>query len=464
MSLQRDARASRRRIPVCAVAVGSLIGLWTIPACEFEFPVIDDLALPEPGTDAGDGTSPPPCAKRGGDPGGCDDDLVLTPLPGGVFEPTAIAVQQNGKILVAASTTGDGTGRDMVLLRYRRNGTLDPSFGTGGIAVTDFHRGDDQAMAIAVQDDGAILVAGDAVVPGTQRDFAVARYTRHGELDTCFGNGGKVTTDIFSGTETAHAVSVLEDGSIVLAGASFHPDTLYDMAAVRYTPEGALDPSFADGGRFVLDFFGESDGASGMVVLDDRIVLAGQSFRGGLNDMAVVALTLDGALHPDFGDQGRLLIDFSADDAAFDIALLPGGDLVVAGQAVGVGLDFALARIDAQGTLDCSFGDQGKVQTDFGGTLEQAFDVTALPDGGVVLVGLTHMGTYDIALARYQEDGALDPSFGDGGLMAVDVAGGADRAWDAALLSDHTLAVSGVAASTAGAEPDRIALGYFRLD
>jgi uncharacterized delta-60 repeat protein len=455
-------------MPVCAITLGSLIGLWTVPACQFDVPVIEDPDGPGPGRDAGDGTSPLPCTEGDGASGDCADELVTTALPGGVVEPTAVAIQRNGKVLVAASTLGEGTGKDMVLLRYRRNGTLDPSFGTGGIVVTDFFGGDDQAMAIALQDDGSILVAGSAVRPGTHSDFAVARYTPHGALDTCFGDGGKVTTDFFVNTDFVHAIAVQEDGAIVVAGGGFNWNTRYDLAVARYTPDGALDPSFAEGGTFVLDTFGESNGASGMVLLEGRpeplIVLAGQSFRDERNDMAVVALTRDGALHPDFGDWGQLFIDFSDDDAAHDMTLLPDGDLVAAGHAIGVSLDFALARFDAQGEMDGSFGDQGRVQTDFGGTLEQAFDVTALPDGRIFVVGLTHQGTYDLALALYQADGTLDASFGQGGLLAVDVAGGADRAWDAALDSDGRLAVSGVVSSTSGGEPDRIALARYELD
>ena len=129
----------------------------------------------------------------------------------------AIAVQPDGKIVVAGFTSITGRG-DFALARYNRDGTLDDSFGTGGTVTTDFVAGSlDQALSVAIQADGKIVAAGTAAINGNS-DFALARYNRDGTLDATFGAGGTVTTDFAGASDQAFSVAVQTVGKIVAAG------------------------------------------------------------------------------------------------------------------------------------------------------------------------------------------------------------------------------------------------------
>lgn len=143
---------------------------------------------------------------------------VVTGFTGFAAEALAGTIQNDGKI-VAAGYADFLSGRDFGLARFDTGGTLDTSFGTGAEVTTDFFGLFDMAFAIAIQSNGKIIAAGFAVNPNTtNRDFALTRYNSHGSLDTGFGVGGKITTDFGGGFDEAHAVAVQQDGQIVVAG------------------------------------------------------------------------------------------------------------------------------------------------------------------------------------------------------------------------------------------------------
>ena len=156
---------------------------------------------------------------------GGGDGIVTTGLDTGFLDfASDVAIAPDGKI-VAVGINDDGPSEDFAIERYDTHGLPDPSFGAAGTGVvtTDFHGDTDRAYAVAVQPDGKIIVAGHATdAAGTGNDFAVARYDLDGELDPTFGEDGTglVTTDIAGVADFAYAVSLQPDGAIVLAGAS----------------------------------------------------------------------------------------------------------------------------------------------------------------------------------------------------------------------------------------------------
>ena len=189
----------------------------------------------------------------------------------------AVALQNDGKIVVAG-TTGTPT-TDFAIVRYSTDGSLDPSFGTGGIVTTSIGRNDD-AKSVVIQSDGKIVVAGTS-----DSDFVVVRYTSSGVLDSGFGTGGKVTTDIGSSTnDSANSVAIQSDGAIVVAGTSAN-----DFAIVRYTSAGALDTGFGTGGKVTTDIGTSTfDSAQSLVIqADSKIVVAGSSSTGAAPSFAV---------------------------------------------------------------------------------------------------------------------------------------------------------------------------------
>src|SRR5438128_3900097 len=139
---------------------------------------------------------------------------------------------------------------------------LDPHFGSGGIALADFG-GSDQGYAMAVQNDGKVLMAGRAWNVN-QYDFGVVRFNTDGSLDTSFGTGGMVMTDLGSQFDAAYAMAVQTNGKIVVVGQT--EGVGYDFGMVRYNTDGSLDTNFGNGGIVVTDFAGSYDIAYGVVV------------------------------------------------------------------------------------------------------------------------------------------------------------------------------------------------------
>jgi uncharacterized delta-60 repeat protein len=333
---------------------------------------------------------------------------VLTRL--GVYGAYGLAIQRDGK-LVAGGYGG--------LVRYDPAGKLDPGFGRRGIEA-----GFD-AFDVAVQNDGKIVAAG-----ASRHHFALARFTVRGSLDPSFGQGGKVTTSF---QLAAAVVAIQTDGKIVGAGSSYDRSLL-----ARYTAHGKPDPNFGKGGKVV-----PAIAPLGLAIQPDgKLIVAGGDYVGGSEDFALARYNPDGRLDTSFGDGGKVLTDFTrnpncsdcekSNETANAVTLEPDGKIIAAGRSDANGSydsmghssdDFALARYTSDGTLDQSFGRDGKVLTHFVGQQRKpsssiAQAVVIQTDGKIVLAGLGN--GYDFALARYTPSGRLDGSFGRGGKVLTD--------------------------------------------
>jgi uncharacterized delta-60 repeat protein len=289
------------------------------------------------------------------------------------------------------------------------DGDLDITFGSGGKVITDFG-GDDVANAVALQSDGKIVAAGRTLVGGVS-SFALGRYNSDGSLDTTFGTGGKVTTDSLG---DAFALSIRSDGKIVVAGGRTQSPSTFVLA--RYNSDGSLDTTFGSGGKVVRTDF------SGLFVAlvlqpDGKIVVA----AGKTGDFVLVRYDGDGSLDTTFGSGGTLTTDFSGrDDEAYALAIQSDGKIVAAGRTTttsgSVLSDFALARYNSDGSLDTTFGTGGKVTTSFPSPFPSAAYALALQsDGKIVVAGGGLDVESGIRLARYNNDGSLDITFGVGG-------------------------------------------------
>jgi uncharacterized delta-60 repeat protein len=339
-------------------------------------------------------------------------------------------------------------------------GDLDPGFGTGGIVVTDVSTSNnDEATAVALQPDGKIVAAGKSF---NGSDVAVVRYTANGALDSSFGSGGKVSTPVGTGTDEGNAVAVQPDGKIVVAGEASN-GTNNDVAVVRYKPDGSLDTSFGSGGIVMTPVGASDDGASSVALQPDgKIVVAGTS-RTSQDNFAVVRYTTTGALDGTFGTGGTVVTPLGSGADAAAMALQPDGKIVLAGGAAGAtGTDFALVRYTATGALDGSFGSGGKVTTSFSPGLDEALGVALQPDGKIVAGGLASPAGDDFALARYNQSGSLDASFGSGGKVTTDVTPGRfDVGRSVALQPDGKIVLAGL---TEGASPEDFAVARYEPD
>ena len=317
---------------------------------------------------------------------------------------------------------------DFAAARYRSNGSLDPTFGSGGTVLTDFGSVVVAAgLGLALQPDGKIVAAGERWhqhVHGSS--FALARYRSSGSADASFGAGGRVMTSFrWSGSREATASDVVvEPGHKVLAvgSANDNPEHgFFHLALARYLPPGKLDPTFGSAGK-VLDLDHEFSGAEAAALQrDGRLVAAGwtarQVFAGDVWSAFLVARYLrDGSLDPAFGSDGRMMTTFGLGDGEYlgasDLVLQPDGKLIAAGQSDG---DIALVRYLPDGSLDPSFGPAGVVLTPLG-SVARASALALQQDGKIVVAGTSSATSeylpQDFVLARYLPDGSLDPTFG----------------------------------------------------
>jgi len=243
-------------------------------------------------------------------------------------------------------------------------GDLDPTFGTGGKVTTDIQGDFDKARAVAIQADGKIVVAGSAL-NGANIDFAVLRYNTDGSLDTTFGTDGKVLTPVLDSDDFALAVAIQPDGKIVAAGLAVTGAD--DIAVVRYNTDGSLDTTFDGDGKATFSILvGFNDIANAVAIQPDgKIVLAGSTNNGSDDDFAVIRLNPNGSLDSTFNAIGiSTFAILDNDDVANAVVLQPDGKIVIAGFTDnGQDTDFAAARLNPNGSLDLSFGVGGKVSS-----------------------------------------------------------------------------------------------------
>jgi uncharacterized delta-60 repeat protein len=341
---------------------------------------------------------------------------VFTEIAASYDNPHAVVVQPDSKILVAG---GSFHGREyFALVRYEANGALDPTFGGSGKIVTSFLPASaDYAQAVALQTDGKIVAAGTSATGGAS-SFALARYSANGTLDATFGAGGTVTTS-FGILDDATAVAILPDGKILAAGQTITASIHREFALARYHPNGSLDATFGSGGK-VITAVGTSDDALAAIALqsDGKIVAVGYSSNNNNTDFAIVRFNANGSLDTSFGTGGKVTLAIgSASDIANCVAILSNGKILVAGNSrAGIINRFALARFNANGTLDTSFGVNGKVATTIGTGSASAESLALQPDGKIVAAGYSITNSVEsAAVLRYTANGSLDPSFGDGG-------------------------------------------------
>lgn len=306
-------------------------------------------------------------------------------------------------------------------------GTLDPSFGTGGVVLTNDAGSHDVARDVLVLPDGRIVTAGfwGRTVGGqTTGDLGLARYDRRGRLDPTFGIDGRVATEFLpGGFEQAVAVLPGPHGRVVAVGTAFPPSgTDPRFALARYLPDGRLDPAFGAGGTVTTSAGQLTFATAAAVQADGRIVVAGYGEDAARTSpyLVLARYRRDGALDPTFGD-GGIVTTTLADDPrwmarANDVAVTRDGSIVAVGHVAGPETDdWAVARFRDDGSPDVGFGDAGLARVSLDdGSFEEASAVALLPGGGIALVGY-HDGGWN--LARLRADGTLDQRFGDGGTV-----------------------------------------------
>jgi uncharacterized delta-60 repeat protein len=322
---------------------------------------------------------------------------------GGTDIARAVLVQPNGRIVVAG---GGGPASSFCVVRLRAaNGTLDPTFGSGGKRRIDFGGDDEGVYGAALQADGKIVLAGDSHLTP-----AVARLKANGSLDTTFATGGKKTFS-WGALGRATAALVAPNGKIVLAG--FSGPEGGNMQVARLNANGKLDTTFGTGGIAPVDFGGDDFGEAVARQADGRILVAGRSSAAG----AVVArLRATGVLDTDFGGDGRVTLPGGGSASA--VLVQPDRKIVVAGNASG-SQAMTVTRLKPDGSPDAAFGTAGTATIDIGSLADLAAGAALQADGRIVVAGYTQSAE-DVAVVRLNANGSPDATFGANGRATVD--------------------------------------------
>ena len=404
-----------RRIPLIALAITALVALVA-------------LAIPAAG------------APGDLDPRFDADGIATAFAAGGLA--TSVAVDHAGRIAVAGYTLDGAV--DVGVARFLPNGSFDRHFGAGGKVRLDLG-GSDFAFDVAAAPDDGLAIVGRTTTGGVDRIFVV-RLAANGTPVATFGTNG-VRILGFGGTrQAAIAVAFTPHGRLVLGGYTSNGVTIRSAVA-RLLPDGTFDATFDADGRVSLDLSSGAEQVNDLLVLpDSRIVAAGYAEVGGVPAFSLFRLRPTGALDPSFGTGGVTRTSLGpGPDLGNALALMPDRHLVVAGQAGNGGKDdWGVIRYGFRGRPDPSFGTGGVVVVPFTASFEEATDVVAAGSRLVVVGRIHHAGSGDdVGAVRLKTGGGLDPTFGTGGVVRVDLHGSTDDARAVALQSNGKVVIAG---------------------
>lgn len=326
-----------------------------------------------------------------------DGDGIASTSAGGGPSGNAIALQADGKIVVAGNSLG---GTSFILVRFNPDGSLDSTFDADGIASTNL-AGQARANGVAIQSDGKIVAVGSIGGPSSVSfDTAVVRYNADGSEDTTFDVDGVVTTNVSPGNfDAAQSVAIQLDDKIVTVGAAGG-----EVSVLRYNGDGSLDAGFDTDGIVTTSVTGNSDSGSGVALQPDgKILVCGVGAgSGGNTDVGVIRYNPDGSLDLSFNGNGIVITNVAGVDRGNAVALQSNGQIIVAAD---VGGEFGVLRYNADGSLDPGFDGDGIVTTLVGAGSNSVNGLAIQPDGRIVVVGTAQDPgnvSLDIAVVRYE--------------------------------------------------------------
>jgi uncharacterized delta-60 repeat protein len=324
-----------------------------------------------------------------------------------------VVLQPDGKAVVAGESYADGT-FPMVVARYRTGGSLDPGFGDGGAVLVKVTPNHDYARCLALYPDGRILVGGATQTPYNR--WILARLGQTGDFDPTFSGDGKLITD-WGVDAVVSSCAIQPDGKLVVAGYADVTESTQNMAIARYTLSGKLDTTFGDAGKVLVG--GPDDNAYAedvAIAPDGSIYVAGGAASGADWTFAIAKLSAQGAPVPGFGVDGTRVFPLTGNDGAESVVVQADGRIVAGGYSNDGGV---LVRLTSGGATDASFGMDGIVAA--ADTATNSIDGLALQRDGRILAATTKTVESDtpFTVSRFNRDGSLDATFGEGGTATL---------------------------------------------
>ncbi len=370
------------------------------------------------------------------------DGIVTTDFAPGYDVASAIGIQADGKIVVAGTNEGTSSESQFALARYFIDGSLDTNFGNAGKVLTNFGLGFDQALSLVIQPDGKILLAGYATEAGYS--FALARYDTNGSLDTTFNSTGKVITDMGGSQDWIQSVILQPDGKTVVAG--------YDngnFGLARYNTNGLLDTTFDFDGKVSTSFGSLNDWAYSVAIQQDgKIVASGLAYNSITGvDFALARYDTTGALDTTFDNDGKATFDLSNNsfDEGHAMVIQPDGKILLAGNySTNADKDFAIIRVNANGSLDTSFGNNGIARFNITNVDDYCNAIALQTDGKILMTGtIWFTSTDEIGMIRLNSNGTIDNTFGNGGIIITHINNIYDEANAVTFQTDGKILIGG---------------------
>ncbi len=366
---------------------------------------------------------------------------VLIPVSSGNDYGMSLALQPNGKIILGGYTH-NGSNNDLLLMRFNANGTADSTFGTGGQVILPIGTGDDIGSTVALQSDGKILIGG-YTHNGTDFDLLLCRFIPGGTLDATFGSGGVVITPVGTGHDyliSGRGIGIQPDGKIIIGGYYSIGGNSYNWTLVRYNANGSLDATFGTGGIVQFSTPAALYSASTGLVLqpDGKIAIGGYYYTGTTTfyDVCIKRFMPDGTYDASFGSGGTVTYVSNVHEYFYDLNIQSDGKLIATGsRGNGMYDETLIIRYTSAGVLD------SYITTNINANDDRGASVIIQPDGRIIVAGYANGGPavpnlYDVSVLRYNTSGSLDGSFGSGGIVTTPV-GNAQEFSNMALLQPN---------------------------
>ena len=304
-------------------------------------------------------------------------------------EANSVAIQKDDKIVVTGYSISPTTNNEEItLVRFTENGNIDKSFGNKGLIVTEISSEKDVGESVVIQNDGKIVVVG-TTDHKPNADIVLIRYNENGSLDYSFGFGGIVITDINSAMDIGKSLVIQSDGKLIVAGFT-HVVNNFFMTLLRYDSYGELDPTFGNSGIVITDINGRRGKMDLVMQNDGKIILVGPSEVEDSHHFTVLRFNNNGSLDKSFGYNGvtkTIIGDYSE---AESVALYSDGNIVVAGTTELGNEQFVVAMYDQNGLLVPDFGSDGIVKTSFiKNSVDRAHSVVIDYYGNIIVAGET---------------------------------------------------------------------------
>lgn len=374
-----------------------------------------------------------------------DEGKMITGFDQLSAEANEIALQSDGKIILSGIAESDSD-EDIIAVRYLQNGQLDTSFGINGKFILSISDVRDRCFDVEVDNLNNIYLTGVTLSEDFDHLGFIVKLNADGEIDSSFAQNGIWLSD--TDFTDSREVLIQEDGKIIISGKNEDFWNATTSTLVRLNPNGAIDSSFGENGIATAEVPHSYNPIFAKINSNGEIIAGGFFFENSAN-IILIKFNQHGEVDSTFGTDGVMLEYTPLFEFARDIVIQKNNKILVAtGVTNPSSGDFGLVRYTQDGTLDNGFGDNGKISTDFFQSKNTPHAIVIQEDGKIILSGFIGITPHhDYALARYDTLGNLDPSFGNGGKVITDF-GYEDLAFASAIQSDGKLICAGYSQTT----------------